>query len=99
MTGTARPTDLITKEECATILYRLINTHSISLADTQEIIRFADSAEIADWANLAVFELQVKGIINGYNGYFGPKNNATRAESAIMLFKIMSNALEVPTNE
>lgn len=99
LAGTARPTDLITKEECAAILYRLINTQGISLADTQEIIRFADSAEIADWANLAVFELQVKGIINGYNGYFGPKSNATRAESAIMLFKIMSNAGEVPANE
>ena len=32
-------------------------------------------------------DLSKAGIINGSNGYFYPKNNATRAEAAKMLYE------------
>lgn len=97
--GSARPNDLITKEECAAICYRLINIKGYNLAENNEIIRFNDESEISDWASYAVFKLQVMGIVNGYNGGFAPKSNATRAESAKMIFEIMSKAAEVQLSE
>ena len=45
----------------------------------------------------AVAEMASKGIINGYeDGSFRPKNTLTRAETAVVIYKIMT---EVYANE
>lgn len=74
------PTEGITREEMAAVLYRL------GTVETNENSTFADSAEISEWAKTAVASLNAAGIINGdESGNFNPKKLITRAEAAVML--------------
>ncbi|MBQ9599058.1 MAG: S-layer homology domain-containing protein [Clostridia bacterium] len=62
-----------------------------------EKLTFTDTEDIADYALAAVAEMASKGIINGYeDGSFRPKNTLTRAETAVVIYKIMT---EVYANE
>ena len=62
-----------------------------------EKLTFTDTEDIADYAIAAVAEMASKGIINGYeDGSFRPKNTLTRAETAVVIYKIMT---EVYANE
>ena len=63
---------------------------NIDIPETKDAIDFADKNEIAGYAQEAVQYLQQRGIISGYeDNSFGPKNNATRAEVAVMLYSIL----------
>lgn len=54
---------------------------------------FADEAKISSYAKAAVSEMQQAGVINGIVKeevtIFNPKNNATRAEAAKMIYEII----------
>ena len=79
--GTVRPTNNITREEVATIFYRL-------LTDTSRAIYFTEANTFSDvdssnWSNKAISTLANAGIITGYpDGTFRPQENITRAEFA-----------------
>lgn len=74
----------ITRQDMAVIIARAISAGEGS-AD-----RFADSAEIADYAKAAVGYLAANGVINGKaDQRFCPVDFATRAEAAQMIYKAM----------
>lgn len=80
---TFAPSDGITREEMATVLYRM------GTVEKSETANFADSDEISDWAKEAVASLSAAGIIKGNErGSFSPKNYITRAEAAVMLSRM-----------
>lgn len=82
--------DKITREDMAVMIYNALSVCGIEVPETSEEVIFADEADIADYANEAVHYLQKRGIISGYeNGAFMPKNNATRAEAAVILSRIL----------
>lgn len=73
----------ITRQEIAALLYRAFDYEAAGASTG-----FGDNAEIADWALDAVIACTEQGIINGYpDKTFRPKNNATRAETAMLLSK------------
>jgi len=73
----------ITREDAATILSRLLDGEGVEPD-------FADSDRIADYARKGVGLMQEKNIIAGMqDGSFAPKNNCTRAEAAMMFYKIL----------
>ncbi|MBQ4110943.1 MAG: S-layer homology domain-containing protein [Clostridia bacterium] len=73
--------DFITRQDMAVMLYRALNMKN-STGD-----KFLDDSEISDYAKDAVYTMRSKGIINGIgDGKFAPKNNATRAEAAKIIF-------------
>lgn len=79
----------ITRQELATMLYRYINYTNKTFERTEKT-DFADHNSIADYAKEAVYSLYHSGIINGYDGnMFVPERNATRAETAMLLYKIV----------
>lgn len=86
------PEQTMTREDFATILYRVAQKYEIELDANNSIEPFQD-ADFSDYAKEAVTKLQEYGVINGYgNGYFYPKKGITRAESVKMLYDFMKYA-------
>lgn len=79
----------ITREDMAVIAKRALLAKLGSL-DGDGRSDFADIADIADYAKDAVDTLCSLGILNGDNGRFMPKNIATRAETAVVIDRLMS---------
>lgn len=86
--GCFNPESYITRENIAVIMARVyeIKGHSFDLADKNDI--FTDDSQIADYAKVAVYNMQSIGVINGMgDGTFAPKDSATRAQTAKMIYK------------
>ena len=79
----------ITRQELATIIVRSLETQGISLPEISHT-EFTDASEIAPWAKAAADTLSAAGIIVGSNNCFMPNANATRAEAAVIIHRIMS---------
>lgn len=75
--------DYITREDVAVILSRIAK-----LSFNAAVASFVDEAEISDYAKEAVGLLSANGIINGSNGAFMPKSYSTRAETAVMIYRL-----------
>ncbi|HHW00656.1 MAG TPA: S-layer homology domain-containing protein, partial [Clostridiaceae bacterium] len=55
------------------------------------VVPFTDEAEISGYAKEAVAAIQKAGIIKGTgDGRFAPKNNATRAEAAVIIYRLLN---------
>ncbi len=81
----------ITREQMATMVYRTCS--SIGIAMDTAAFEFADSSEISSWASTAVSAMAANGIINGMgNNLFAPKNNAERAQAAVLIYNVMKFA-------
>ena len=82
--------DKITRQDMAVIIYRAAELLNISLDETKSFKNYVDSAEITGYAADAVEKMSKAGIINGLgDGRFAPKNNATRAEAAKMIYNVL----------
>lgn len=83
----------ITRQDIAVIIMNVMNKKSIILPDVNEKADFLDNTQIASYANDAVEKLQKAGIINGYeDNTFRPDENATRAQAAVMIYRLLSSA-------
>jgi len=84
--GNFYPNSPITREDMAVILYRALNINE------KGKLSFTDANLISDYAKDAVGYFATQGIVNGYaDGSFGPLNNATRAETATIIYRIMTS--------
>lgn len=73
----------ITRQDMAVMIYNAMVKCGFSGEENQE--RYADDADISDYAKAAVSKLSKIGIINGTgDNMFSPKNTATRAEAAVI---------------
>ncbi len=83
------PNDLLTREEAATILNRLINVAHPDSASTELYFEFADSALISDWAMNSIQRICNMGIMKGVeNNRFSPKENYTTEQAIVTLVRI-----------
>jgi len=93
--GTFRPNNCITREEVAAIIVQAMKvtgkSETMNAEDANRYLaRFADGASIGNWARQAVAVAVKNGIIKGNsNGSFVPVKNCTRAESAVMIKKML----------
>ena len=91
--GNFGPNDLITRQDMALMTYKTAKIMNKSLEPVNAEITFEDSHEIADYAFEAVMTLQKAGIINGMTETtFEPHSNATRAQSAKVIFDTFVDA-------
>lgn len=87
------PEENITREQMATMIMRAYN--HLTEEDYNELVtttelRFNDESEISDWAHKAVIIASDLGIIKGMTETtFVPKENATRAQSAVMIKRLL----------
>ena len=91
--GNFGPNDLITRQDMALMTYKTAKIMNKSLEPVNAEITFEDSHEISDYAFEAVMTLQKAGIINGMTETtFEPHSNATRAQSAKVIFDTFVDA-------
>ena len=78
----------ITRQDIAVILYRIADD---KLEKPENYNLFSDDEDIADYAKEAVYALRAAGVINGVSdSEFAPAKNATRAETAVMVYRFLS---------
>ncbi|MCD8390626.1 MAG: S-layer homology domain-containing protein [Firmicutes bacterium] len=85
------PDDNITREQMATMIYRLVKNYDVTLTLVEDAITFDDDWAISDYARESVTMLQQADVINGMgDGTFAPQDSATRAQAAVMLYKFVN---------
>lgn len=80
----------VTREEMAVFVQRAAKAKGLELVSSGENA-FADSGDISGYARSAVNSLSQKGIINGMGeNLFMPKENSTRAQAAVIIYRAMN---------
>jgi hypothetical protein len=91
--GKFGPNDSIKRQDLAVILMRYADLMKYELPPIREYSNFKDEAIIAEYAIKAVIALYEAGIVNGKDGnIFDPPGNATRAEVAAILHRLLESA-------
>ncbi len=84
--GTFGVNDLLSKEEAAVMIERLIKHITDETPETGASLVFEDTDKISFWAKDSISLCVAKGIINGDDkGNFNPAERTTRAQAAKML--------------
>ena len=87
------PLSNITREQLATMLCRVMKKHKFEgwtletdddyYLNTNGAVKFADDAEISDWAKPSVYFMSLYGIVKGVDEtHFAPKNTTTQQEAS-----------------
>lgn len=89
--STFAPNNNITREQMAVMIERFCNYKNFNLNNNKAQINFTDTTNISSYASSSVAKVQQAGIINGRpDGSFAPKANATRGESAQMIYTMLT---------
>ncbi len=89
------PNDYLTREEAATIIFRLINKTYKNWTTTDIYFEFADNTQISDWAMNGIQTLCNIGIMNGVeNNKFAPQNPYTTEQAVATLVRVYNNFAE-----
>jgi len=85
------PNANITREQIATIIYRYAGLKGVEAVELSENLHFDDADKISDYAVAPMNWLVGKEIIKGYeNNTIQPQGNATRAEVATIVTRILA---------
>lgn len=88
--GTVRPENNISRQEVATIFFRILTEESREANLTEEN-NFTD-VDSARWSNKAISTMAAMGVVNGYtDGTFKPEADITRAEFATMAARFIKS--------
>jgi|GEM_PF-738369 len=83
--GTFRPEKTITREEVAVMLVRAMN-----LPEGEEKLSFKDNDKVSAWARKSVGAAAAHGLVKGFeDGTFRPEEAASRAECAVMVYRML----------
>src|SRR5690606_10016646 len=91
--GTFAPEAVITREEMAVLVMRAFEAkmNQQIAGEAYEDSSFADQASISAWAERYVQAAAELGLIQGRgNNQFAPKANASRAESALIIYRLIN---------
>lgn len=90
--GLFGPNDRITREQLASILYRYAQYKKldVSVGEDTNILSYNDATRISDYAFPAMQWACGAGLLKGANGDLLPKNTATRAQMATILYRLAS---------
>lgn len=88
------PNDLITREQLAVLLMRVIIASDVEYDSDISGLEFTDDNEISSWAKESVYLANKNGILNGMgDGSMSPKSNATKEQAMIMSLRITDNSV------
>ncbi|MBP1991671.1 S-layer homology domain-containing protein [Paenibacillus eucommiae] len=95
--GTFRPNDPITREQMAVIAANALSfaDKSVALAGKFNplLAVFEDKAAISSWAQVAAAQMLESGVMAGITEHqFAPQNMATRAQSAVVIKRLLQTA-------
>ena len=93
--GTFHPTDSITRQEFAQVLYNYAKYKGYDLTAEGDLSQFPDSGSVADWAETAMTWANGNELINGHDdGTLDPQGIAIRAQAASILMRFDQNVVE-----
>ncbi|OUS70590.1 hypothetical protein B1748_27990 [Paenibacillus sp. MY03] len=84
--GSFQPDSTITREQIITIMMRLVDESALP---QEEAKRFDDWTDVSEYARHSMLAAARAGIIQGYKGNLRPQDEATRAETLTMLWKLL----------
>lgn len=80
----------ITRQDLAVMAYNAALKNGVEF-NTEDVQKFSDDDKISDYAKTAVYALKSQNIVNGIDGKnFAPRDTATRAEAAKILYALIS---------
>lgn len=80
----------ITRQDMAVMMLRALTAKNITPDTVNAAEGFSDSGDISSYANEAVSLMQQCGLINGMgDGTFAPHQNATRAQAAVIIRRVL----------
>lgn len=82
--GTFRPDAGITRSEMAVMIDR-----ALALEETDEPLEYKDKGLIPGFAETAVAKATSAGLLQGADGLFRPEDGATRAETAVVISRVL----------
>ena len=88
--GNFGPSDNITREQVAVMLYKYAKYRGKNVSKLGNITTFSDYKNVASYATTQMKWAVGTGVITGSNNKLNPKGNATRAEAASMIYKYCS---------
>ena len=87
--GTFRPNEAISREEMAKVIVNAYKLKTGNNALETAEVHFSDAETISGWAREYVRQAAGLGLMQGMNdGRFDPMGNATRAQSAVVIFRL-----------
>ncbi|OUS78541.1 hypothetical protein B1748_00225 [Paenibacillus sp. MY03] len=93
--GSFRPNDPVTREELAVLIVRFVQLLLESDAKSPDFAvlrRYADGDQVSGWAAEAVAISVGNGWVQGVSGTeLAPKRQATRAQTAVMLLRVLTD--------
>ena len=93
--GTFQPTDSITRQEFAQMLYNYAKYKGYDLTAGGDLSQFPDSNTVADWAEIAMEWANGNKLINGHDdGTIDAGGAAIRAQAASILMRFDQNLVE-----
>ncbi len=87
--GRFSPADNITRAELASILTKFVKYMEIELPDNPKLSSFADSDTFDTWMIEPIDAVRKNGLMQGTDGKFNPRGNATRAEIAQVIKNLL----------
>ena len=89
---TFAPTDPITREQMAAILYRYAAYKGYDVSQLADLSRFSDSSAVNTYAADALAWANAAGLITGVtNTTLSPQGSAVRAQAATILMRFCEN--------
>lgn len=85
--GRFSPGSYITKQDMILMVYRALKYKGYDLSDKKTLSRFKDEKYISDYARVSIEALESKGIIDWIQNELKPKEYATRAEAAMLIYQ------------
>lgn len=93
--STFSPYDNISREQLATMLYRIVkkaNIEGISNFDVNNVRKFYDDSEISDYAKESVYFMAENGIVKGVDGaHFAPLDTASKEQAILISCRCANN--------
>ncbi|ULL15151.1 S-layer homology domain-containing protein [Paenibacillus sp. H1-7] len=91
-----QPERPISRQEMMTLTVRALHTAGLFAESSgtdarSELQAFADSSQVADYAASSVAALIREGLIEGSGGSLHPQDSTSRAETAVMLYRIVQH--------
>lgn len=86
-----KPGENISRQDMMVFVSRAMKLAGKKLDESSsDLSMFSDSDEVAPYALASVAQLVKEGIITGSNGRVNPKGTATRAETAVIMYRILN---------
>lgn len=94
--GNFRPSNVITREELATIIYRYAAFKEYDMTASADLSSFTDADQISSYALSALRWANAEGLVNGVGGnLIDPKGSAQRSQVAAIFSRFCQNIAEL----